>query len=466
MIFSCPKVIPASAGCREPGSRRFPPSRRWGPGSALRAVRDDLSKVGFAALAVLLAAFPAHAQLRGHGGPVRAVAVAPDGRTAISGSFDQSTILWDLERRAALHVLRFHEGAVNAAAALPDGRFATGGEDGRIAIWKPGETAPVRVVEGHQASIVALATSKDGHLLASASWDGTARVTPTEAGDARVLNGHQGNVNGVAFAPDGRVVTAGYDATLRIWPLDEGPPAVVTLPTPLNAVVIAPDGEIAAAGADGIVRIISPAGETRANIEVGPTPVIGLALSPDGARIAAATIGGAVAIIERASAKSLFSLVGPGLPVWSLAFKPDGTELLTGGSDRAVRRWDMKTGEHIGAVAMTRPDDFLASFTGSRGAELFQACAACHTLTPEDGNRAGPTLHGVFGRRIATAPGYNFSEPLKRMDIVWNAETIAKLFEIGPARYTPGTKMPEQTIPNREDREALVRFLEEATKPR
>ena len=61
-------------------------------------------------------------------------------------------------------------------------------------------------------------------------------------------------------------------------------------------------------------------------------------------------------------------------------------------------------------------------------------------------------------------PGYNFSEPLKRMDIVWNAETIAKLFEVGPSRYTPGTKMPEQTIPDPTDRAALVRFLEEATK--
>ena len=126
----------------------------------------------------------------------------------------------------------------------------------------------------------------------------------------------------------------------------------------------------------------------------------------------------------------------------------------------------MKRGEPIGPVAMARPDDFLAGFKGDRGAELFQACAACHTLTPDGGNRAGPTLHGVFGRRIATAPGYNFSTPLKALDIVWNAETIQKLFEIGPSRYTPGTKMPEQTIGDPADRAALVRFLEQASKSR
>lgn len=426
-----------------------------------------MSRLRFAiVLTLAVLAAPTLAQLRGHGGPVRAVAVAPDGRIALSGGFDQSAILWDLERGAALAVLRFHDGAVNAAAALADGRFATAGEDGRIALWLAGETAPERAIAAHDGPIVALAASPDGRLLATASWDGTAKVTPLDGGGpARVLNGHQGNVNGVAFMPGGGVATAGYDATLRLWPADEGPPAIVTLPTPLNAVAVAPDGEIVTAGADGALRILSPDGRPRAELAVGPTPVIALALSPDGSRIAAASVGGAVAVVERASAKTLFSLVGPGLPVWSLAFRAGGAELLTGGSDRAVRRWNMATGEHIGAVAMTRPDDFLAGFKGERGAELFQACAACHTLTPDGGNRAGPTLYGVFGRRIATAPGYHYSEPLRRMDIVWNAETIARLFEIGPARYTPGTKMPEQTIPSAQDREALVRFLERATKP-
>lgn len=407
---------------------------------------------------------PAQAQLRGHGGPVRAVAVSADGKSAISGSFDTSAIRWSLERNTAEQVLRFHESAVNAVAFLKDGRLATGGEDGRIAIWKPGEPAPAQTFEGHTAPIVSLAVSPDGATLASASWDRTIRLWPLARGAPRVLEGHSQNVNGVAFTADGkRLVSAGYDATVRIWPLRAtGSPVVVTLPSALNAVALAPDGEIAAAGADGRVFLVSIDGEKRGEVAALESPIISLAASPDGALIAAAGIRGSVAIVERRSRNVARTLVGPGLPVWSVAFFPDGRTLLTGGTDRLVRRWDAATGEHIGAVPLANNDDPLAAYAGDHGAEIFRACIACHTLSPDEGNRAGPTLAGIFGRRIATLPGYNFSDALKKLDIVWTPETVSKLFEIGPAAYTPGTKMPEQQIGSADDRKALVDFLRRA----
>ena len=97
------------------------------------------------------------AQLRGHGGPVRGVAISADGKTAVTGSFDSSAIRWSLSRNAAEQVLRFHDSAVNAVAIAKDGRTITGGEDGRIAIWKAGEQKPTTTFDGHTAPIVSLA---------------------------------------------------------------------------------------------------------------------------------------------------------------------------------------------------------------------------------------------------------------------------------------------------------------------
>jgi cytochrome c len=408
----------------------------------------------------------AFAQLRGHGGPVRALAISSDGQTAISGSFDSTAIRWSLTRDAAEQVLRFHADAVNAVVLLRDGRAATAGADGRIAIWTSGRTEPDAVLEGHAAPIAALAVSPDGTTLASASWDHTVRLWPLAGGVPRVLEGHTQNVNGLAFAPDSRtLVSVSYDQSVRIWPLsDPVIPTVIAMPIPLNAVAVGSDGEIAAGGADGKLYFLTGAGAAAGEVAAGPRPVISIAISPDGALVAAASIGGSVAVINRKTRGLARTLVGPGLPVWSAAFLPDSRTLLTGGADNIIRRWNAVTGEPIDPLLLETMGDPLAAYAGDRGADIFRACVACHTLGAEQANRAGPTLAGIFGRRIATVPGYNFSASLKRLDIVWTPETVSKLFEIGPSAYTPGTKMPEQRIGSEQDRAALVQFLERATK--
>lgn len=407
---------------------------------------------------------PASAQLRGHGGPVRALSIAPDGRTLLSGSFDGSAIRWSLLRDSAEQVLRFHAGAVNATAILRDGRAVTAGADGRIAIWTPGQQQPDTVLEGHTAPIAALAVSPDGMTLASAAWDHTVRLWPLKGGAPRLLEGHTQNVNGLAFSVDGEaLISASYDLTLRIWPVgNDTAPAIISLPAPLNAVITS-GGGIATAGADGKVYFLTATGVPDGELATATAPIIALAMSGDGAWLAAADIRGAVAIIDMATRRVARRLVGPGLPVWSVAFMPDNATLLTGGADGMIRRWNALNGEPVGAAIQQGPGDPLAAYAGDRGAEIFRACVACHTLTPDQGNKAGPTLAGIFGRRIATLPGYNFSEPLKRLDIVWTPETVSKLFEVGPAAYTPGTKMPEQTIGSDADRAALVQFLARAT---
>jgi cytochrome c len=401
------------------------------------------------------------AELRGHGGPVRAIAVAPGG-AVITGSFDSRAIVWSLESGTAREVLLFHAGQVNAVAALAEGRFATGGADGRIAIWEPGRGAPVRILEGHGGPVAALAVSADGSMLASASWDTSVRLWPLAGGEPRVFEGHDGNVNAVAFLADGTLVSAGYDANLMVWPRNGAAAGRVAFPAPLNTLVTLPGDRLALGGADGALRVLDRVGAVEGQVQVAPSPVTATAISGDGKYLAAGSLAGDVVVLDAGSLAPVGSLAGRGGPVWGLAFEPDGETLLIAGGDRVVREWNVEAGEEPGVGAAADADP-LAEFAGDPDAEAFRACVACHTLDPDDGNRAGPTLHGIFGRRIASLQGYRYSSALREMDIVWTPETVSALFEVGPATYTPGTKMPEQTIGDAEDRAALIRFLQRAT---
>jgi cytochrome c len=415
--------------------------------------------------AVLLGGAAAHgAELRGHGGPVRAISVAPNGKSVATGSFDTKVIIWSPETGEAREVLLFHEGEVNAVASLPNGRFASAGADGRIAIWQIGQGGPVRILEGHAGPVADLEVSPDGSMLASASWDATVRLWPLADGEPRVFEGHGANVNAVAFLADGTLVSAGYDATVIFWPSKAGaPPVRAVMPAPLNALMTAPGDRLFVGGADGRVRLLDRRGEVQSEVQVSRKPVIALAATPDGKHLAAAGTDDGILLLEAESLSTIRTLDTSGVAVWSLAFTAGGKTLLAGGADNLVREWNVETGERLGAAVAGKTDP-MARYANNPDAEAFRACVACHTLDPNDGNRAGPTLHGLFGRKIASVPGYHYSPAFRKMDIVWTPETVSRLFELGPNTYTPGTKMPEQTISNAGDRAALIRFLQAETR--
>ncbi|TIQ22006.1 MAG: hypothetical protein E5X51_08650 [Mesorhizobium sp.] len=421
------------------------------------------------AIALLATVFPAGAtahgaELRGHGGPVRAISVAPDGKTVATGSFDTKTIIWSLETGEARDVLLFHEGEVTAVAALPNGRFASAGADGRIAIWQTGRGEPAQILEGHTGPVADLELSPDGSMLASASWDTTVRLWPLAGGLARVLEGHRANVNALAFLADATLVSAGYDATVIFWPSQAGAaPVRAIMPTPLNALARGSGDRLLVAGADGQLRLLDRRGKVQLEIPVLGKAVTALAATPDANYLAVAGIGDEILLLDAISLSTIRTLDTSGVAVWSLAFAAGGKTLLAGGADHLVREWNVETGERLGAAAAGRTDP-MARYAGNPDADVFRACVACHTLDPNDGNRAGPTLHGIFGRKIASVPGYHYSHAFQKMDIVWTPETVSELFEFGPNAYTPGTKMPEQTISNAEDRAALIRFLQAETR--
>jgi cytochrome c len=397
----------------------------------------------------LVFALPVAAQdLRGHGGPVGALALSADG--VLSGSFDTRAILWDSRTATARQVTRFHDGNVTAVAFLPQG-FVTAGQDGRVAIWT-GAADPALATSQGVSAIAALAVSPDGAQVAAGYWDGTIAVVEIATGTIRQIQAHTARVTGLGYLADGTLVSAGQDLRLSLWDSALSLRARTDLPDLPNGLTIA-DGRIAVIFAEGALRVFDRDGALLPERFLTDRPLV--ALAAHGQDIAAAAIDGTVWVLEGRDLRQRTSFRATQGPVWSLAL--DSDILLAGGADGVIRRFAAADGAALGGAAET---DLTRVEDTSRGAQVWRACAVCHSLEPGDQSRAGPSLHGVFGRDIASQDGYDYSPALRKLQITWTPQTVAELFEFGPEAYTPGSRMPEQRISDPADRQALVEYLE------
>ena len=432
-------------------------------------MRDMRFRAFLAALLLLpCAAAPAGEffTLKGHGGPVRGIDVSPDGRRVITASFDYSVGLW---QAGAPVWLEAHEAAVNAVRFIDNRRAVSAGDDNDVQLWDLEGGLPQRL-GGHNAKVVALALSPDRRLVASASWDGRVGLWPVEGGPGRFLKGHRAGVNDVVFSADGaRLYSASTDGTIRVWDHARGVQTRHILKGRFGINTLALDessGWIAYGGVDGATRVLDlETGRELADFTLQRRPILAMAFDADAEKLAVGDGEGFIKVIDSRGWTVLrdFRAALRG-PVWALAFSADGQDILAGGIDDALYSWPIAA---LGAGGLMASGDrsFLRDPSGmDNGERQFQRkCSICHTLGPEGLRRAGPTLFGIFGRPAGGVSGYKYSRVLREAGFVWNETTIDALFDEGPARFVPGSKMPMQRIAKPDDRNDLIAFLRHAT---
>lgn len=398
--------------------------------------------------AALFCATTAAAQdLSGHGGPVNSFAAAAS--VAVSGGFDGRVIYWDTDQASAVQIARLHEGPVTAVALAGEGTFVSGGQDGRIAFWQQDRADPVWATPREVSPVSALAIGPD--RIAAGFLDGRIALIDQASGQMELRSAHEGRVAGLAYLADGSLASVGSDLRFSRWDAEGGLLARASLPDLPNGLARA--GEVLAVPfAEGALRLVSPEGVVLPERFLSERPLVAVAATET--TVATAAVDGTIWILEMPTLARRAEVAGGSGPVWALAL--EGERLFAAGVQGSIRRFAASDGASLGGA-----EGLQAALTddGSRGAEVWRACAVCHSLEPNDHSRAGPSLYGVLGRRIASAEGYDFSAALRGMDIVWTPETISALFELGPEAYTPGSRMPDQRVGDPADRQALVDYL-------
>lgn len=437
----------------------------------------NTAKLAFlVALWSLIAAAPLHAterNLKGHGGPVKAIVVSEDGTRALSGSFDYSMILWDLTpaRPQKLHAFDDHEGAVNDVAFLPGGeRAVSASDDGTVGLWDLAGAKLIARFKGHSHKVVKIAINQDGSKAVSASWDRTARIWDLAAQKpGPVLKGHRNTINDATFSIDGaHVFTASYDGTIRQWRTSDGEEIsqLFNHGWGVNVIAALPDGErLLFGGLNGFIGLLNiKTGKIDRPLRPSERPFLSLDVDAK-LKLAVAGAGdGRISVWDMTSWKEKFSYDNPFGPAWALALLRDGNALYFGSLDDEAIHWQMTPAKPFEVAEGKYPRRFQITEGIDPGALQFaRKCSICHTLTPDTANRAGPSLFKLFGRKVGTLPGYSYSKALTGRDFTWTAETVEALFAEGPENYVPGTKMPLQKMSNPEERKALIAFLKHAT---
>ena len=250
--------------------------------------------------------------LRGHLGPILAVAYSPEGQRIVTGSADQTAKVWRASNGKESLTLRGHRGPVKSVAFSPDGRrVLTGSWDKTAMVWDATNGDKLLILKGHEAAIFSAAFSTNGQRIVTGSQDQTARVWDAVTGtNLLTYSGHTSPVWAVAISPDGqRIVSGGWDQTARVWD---------------------------AANSNELCTLVGHRGA-----------VLSVAFSPDGQSIVTGSLDHQAIVWNATNGAILHRLRGHGASVFSVGFSPDGKRIISGSGDQTARIWDAAIGEEL-----------------------------------------------------------------------------------------------------------------------
>lgn len=310
---------------------------------------------------------------------VNKVDISPDGRYALSGSFDHF-ILWDIFQGQKLQSFthpKAFAGDTIAVAFSPDGKyFASGGQGTKL--WDLATRQQIRTFDDKRA--VSIAFSPDGkYILCGGPASGFFMDVPPSMKIFDVATGKrtrdfevQDNVWSVVYSPDGKNVLSGSsDGKIDLWDTSFGKPIKTVegsggfLDSRVNSVSFSSDGGyVLSGGYDNSVRLWNAKSLTQIKTFKGHTGLAGIssvAFSPSGKYALSGGFDSQVIIWDLASGSEWRNLAGhTGMYGTSAKFSPNGKYVISAG-DASTRIWDVSTGEEVASMIAFEDGEWIVT---------------------------------------------------------------------------------------------------------
>jgi WD40 repeat protein/serine/threonine protein kinase len=402
---------------------------------------------------------------------IASATLSPDGTKILAALMEGTARLWDARSGRQVGADMPHDEAVWAAVFSPNGKnIVTGSWDGTARIWDAETAKPIGFPLQHGERVRAVVFSRDSNFVLTGGFDNAVRVWDVARGRQRGAPLHHRKIRrALACDPEDKLVLTCDEETAKLWEVDTGPPERSKLEHPkavklsrfssdgqvlltvsgmrshrtttpitggrvhlwnatarspmgrelegnpvVSAAALSPDGKTLLTGDNaGRIQLWDPAtGKTlRAQPRAEPdgTPIRQVVFSPD---------GNLIAIVSEKHAhlwntKTLEPLRQPFThpqQIYAVAFSPDSSLILIGGSDRTAQMWDVAKGECYGP-ALVHSDAVLAAAFSPKGKYLVTGCADGNALLwdAQAGKLLGPNFpHEDEVNAVAFSPDGRF----------------------------------------------------------
>ncbi|KAG0702515.1 WD40-repeat-containing domain protein [Suillus ampliporus] len=296
---------------------------------------------------------PISTPLRGfkdHTAAIWAVAVFPDKRRMLTGSWDKTLRLWDLNTGLMLKKMKGHRIDVTTLAVSRDGRtIASGDENGELIAWhgETGESLITQPIKAHSKYISCLDFSPHGTVLATGSWDDTTTLWNTKTWQPqRNTIKCSDRVRSVRYSPSGQHLAIATNSNIEIYnPSSRRRVTNFKGHTVWNfSLAWTPDGTRLLSGGDVKDPSIRE-WDTSTWKQVGD-PWMGhagyiytIAIHPAGTHVASASADNHVRLWRLSDRQSIAIFQHSG--VACVTFSMNGKHILSGGGDNMISEWEV-----------------------------------------------------------------------------------------------------------------------------
>lgn len=294
-----------------------------------------------------------------HSDWVRCMSFTPDSLKLVSGSFDKTIKLWQLDTGADIYALGERLKGVFALAVSPDGKLLASGGDETIELWNL-ETGTLRHnLSQHQASVRALAIAPDSKTLISGSFDQTIILWSLPDGIVSKTMIDQEPIAAIALSADGTfLASTGDDGSIKIWSLTSGLKIAESIENKqcIGSLSISPDAQTIVAGTvDGDLVLWQIELGTQGlpdqlrlaqTIKAHAGQINACIFSPDSQYAITGSVDGKAKVWYKGEdlqfrdrARSILK-GDPGRSVMSVAIAPCGKLVAVGGADGTIQLWE------------------------------------------------------------------------------------------------------------------------------